>query len=65
MENIVYLRHKEKLQEAINSGDTEVAHAMADDILCMIAKDATLNHLNVEEVETLIQMYHSVEKWFG
>ena len=63
--NLQFKRHREKLQECINSDDTEAVHIMADCVLCEIAKDAASGFLTISEVITLVGMYQEVDKWYA
>ncbi len=47
----------EKMKECVNSGDTEVAHLDADDILCDV-----LTQLGYKE---LVDLYEKVNKWYA
>ena len=47
----------EEMKKLVNSGDTEVAHIEADDILCDVLKK-----LGYEE---LVDVYEQVGKWYA
>ena len=46
-----------KLKELQKSGDTEVAHSEADDVLC--------NLLNALGYTDVTDEYHKIDKWFA
>lgn len=47
----------EQMKECVNSGDTEVAHLDADNILCDV-----LTQLGYKE---LVDLYEKVKKWYA
>lgn len=47
----------EEMKKLVNSGDTEVAHIEADNILCDV-----LTHLGCKE---LVDVYKNVRKWYA
>ena len=47
----------EKMKKCVNSGDTEVAHLDADNILCDV-----LTQLGYKE---LVDLYEKVKKWYA
>ena len=47
----------EEMKKLVNSGDTEVAHIEADNILCDV-----LTHLGYKE---LVDVYNQVRKWYA
>lgn len=53
-----------KLQEAESNGDTEVAHADADEVLCeVISTLATRQTLEI--LTEILATYQKVDKWYA
>lgn len=48
---------KARLKELAQDSDTEVAHRLADEVLCRF-----LEHLGEHEV---VELYNEVDKWYG
>ena len=63
--NEVHENFVKRLNNEIDSYDTEAAHSIADDILCEIAISAVKDELSLSEVEHLIYLYNRVPKWYA
>lgn len=51
------LRYEKKLKDILNIGDIEIAHIMADEVLCDLLHE--LGYFSI------ISLYEDVDKWYA
>lgn len=54
-----------KMKELTYSRDFEVAHCEADDLLIEAIKAFAIKHDDIENIAELIDLYHSVGKYYA